>query len=34
MNPRALAPFADQFAGPDVDTSVWLPHCLPAWSSR
>jgi hypothetical protein len=24
----------DDFAGPDLDRSVWLPHYLPAWSSR
>jgi hypothetical protein len=29
-----MAPFADEFDGPDLDTSVWLPHYLPAWSSR
>lgn len=23
-----------RFDGPDLDTSVWLPHYLPAWSSR
>jgi len=27
-------PFRDDFDGPDLDTSVWLPHYLPAWSSR
>jgi len=27
-------PFSDRFAGPALDTSVWLPHYLPAWSSR
>jgi hypothetical protein len=26
--------FRDDFDGPDLDTSVWLPHYLPAWSSR
>jgi hypothetical protein len=26
--------FADEFDGPDLDRSVWLPHYLPAWSSR
>jgi hypothetical protein len=26
--------FEDDFDGPDLDTSVWLPHYLPAWSSR
>ncbi len=26
--------FDDRFAGPALDTSVWLPHYLPAWSSR
>ena len=24
----------DDFDGPDLDTGVWLPHYLPAWSSR
>jgi hypothetical protein len=24
----------DDFDDPDLDTSVWLPHYLPAWSSR
>jgi len=24
----------DDFAGPDLDRAVWLPHYLPAWSSR
>jgi hypothetical protein len=26
--------FADDFDGPELDTAVWLPHYLPAWSSR
>ncbi len=26
--------FRDDFDGPDLDTAVWLPHYLPAWSSR
>ncbi len=26
--------FADEFDGPGLDTAVWLPHYLPAWSSR
>ncbi|SKB04135.1 glycoside hydrolase family 16 protein [Aeromicrobium choanae] len=26
--------FDDDFDGPDLDRSVWLPHYLPAWSSR
>jgi hypothetical protein len=26
--------FADEFDVPTLDTSVWLPHYLPAWSSR
>ena len=26
--------FRDDFDGPDLDTDVWLPHYLPAWSSR
>ena len=26
--------FADHFDGPDLDPDVWLPHYLPAWSSR
>jgi hypothetical protein len=27
-------PFRDDFDGPDLDAAVWLPHYLPAWSSR
>jgi hypothetical protein len=26
--------FDDDFDGPDLDRDVWLPHYLPAWSSR
>ena len=26
--------FVDDFDSPELDTSVWLPHYLPAWSSR
>jgi hypothetical protein len=26
--------FEDRFTGPDLDTDVWFPHYLPAWSSR
>ena len=26
--------FEDRFAGPDLDPDTWLPHYLPAWSSR
>jgi hypothetical protein len=26
--------FAEEFDAPALDTSVWLPHYLPAWSSR
>lgn len=26
--------FRDDFDGPGLDTDVWLPHYLPAWSSR
>ncbi len=26
--------FEDRFTGPDLDREVWLPHYLPAWSSR
>ena len=26
--------FADEFDGPALDTDVWVPHYLPAWSSR
>jgi hypothetical protein len=26
--------FEDDFDGADLDTKVWLPHYLPAWSSR
>jgi hypothetical protein len=25
---------ADEFAGPDLDRTLWLPHHLPQWSSR
>jgi hypothetical protein len=33
--PPGLEPvFADEFDGTDLDRSVWLPHYLPAWSSR
>jgi hypothetical protein len=33
--PPGLEPvFADEFDGPDLDRTVWLPHYLPAWSSR
>ena len=28
------AVFVDDFDGPALDRSVWLPHYLPAWSSR
>jgi hypothetical protein len=27
-------PFRDEFDGADLNTDVWLPHYLPAWSSR
>jgi hypothetical protein len=26
--------FTERFPGPGLDTDVWLPHYLPAWSSR
>ena len=26
--------FEDRFTGPGLDRDVWLPHYLPAWSSR
>lgn len=26
--------FKDDFDGPDLDATVWLPHYLPVWSSR
>lgn len=26
--------FREEFDGPGLDTTVWLPHYLPAWSSR
>jgi len=29
-----MAPFVDDFESRDLDRSVWLPHYLPAWSSR
>lgn len=28
-----MASFRDEFEGPALDRSVWLPHYLPAWSS-
>jgi hypothetical protein len=30
----AVSGFLDDFDEPDLDSSVWLPHYLPAWSSR
>jgi hypothetical protein len=33
--PDGLRPaFSDDFDGPTLDRQVWLPHYLPAWSSR
>ena len=29
-----MTTFVDDFDGPELDTSVWLPHYLPMWSSR
>jgi hypothetical protein len=29
-----MAPFSDDFDGPELDTEVWVPHYLPQWSSR
>ena len=29
-----MAAFEDHFDGTDLDRDVWLPHYLPAWSSR
>jgi len=29
-----MAGFRDDFDGASLDTAVWLPHYLPAWSSR
>lgn len=29
-----MSGFRDDFDGPVLDTTVWLPHYLPAWSSR
>lgn len=29
-----MSGFRDDFVGTDLDTSVWFPHYLPAWSSR
>ncbi|PYE17982.1 glycosyl hydrolase family 16 [Williamsia limnetica] len=26
--------FAEEFDGPELDPGIWLPHYLPAWSSR
>lgn len=34
MTGRARPGFVDEFDGDDLDASVWLPHYLPAWSSR
>lgn len=31
---RDVAGFRDDFDAPQLDSSVWLPHYLPAWSSR
>jgi hypothetical protein len=31
---RHVVVFRDDFAAADLDRSVWLPHYLPAWSSR
>ncbi|NHC47021.1 glycoside hydrolase family 16 protein [Motilibacter sp. K478] len=31
---RSRLAFADEFDAPTLDRSVWLPHYLPAWSSR
>ena len=28
------AQWYDDFDGPALDSGVWLPHYLPAWSSR
>ena len=33
VDPRTPT-FAEEFDGPDLDRRVWLPHYLPAWSSR
>ena len=32
--PDLVPVFAEEFEGPALDTSVWIPHYLPAWSSR
>lgn len=32
--PRGELVFEDHFDGPELDPAVWLPHYLPAWSSR
>jgi hypothetical protein len=29
-----MAHFVDEFDGNDLDSTVWFPHYLPAWSSR
>jgi Glycosyl hydrolases family 16 len=29
-----VSDFFDDFAGPDLDSEVWIPHYLPMWSSR
>jgi hypothetical protein len=35
QRPTGLRPcFVEDFDGPDLDDEVWLPHYLPAWSSR
>ena len=31
-DPRLV--FGDDFDGPELDRDVWVPHYLPAWSSR
>ena len=34
MSDERVLVFEDHFDAPDLDTSIWLPHYLPAWSSR
>ena len=34
MSDDRVLVFEDHFDGPDLDTTVWVPHYLPAWSSR
>ena len=30
----SVVPVKDDFDGPELDLATWVPHYLPAWSSR